>query len=210
MRTRNALRRSAPAATVLIFALMAAISHCRAEPALPPDRAEDSYAIYSLLLPKGLIAQMSPSTNQRWAIGALTVNAQDINPALAPEAQLTPPKDNSKGFLEAVADYNRRKDERFLLTRDFQLNRPYDLLSPAEVEEFREARTAPHPGSSLQAKYSAYAGIIYFSAVYFNPAKTAALVYRLDWCGSLCSQAQWVYLEKHNGQWVRRSGSATE
>ena len=53
-----------------------------------------------------------------------------------------------------------------------------------------------------------YLGITYFSEVYFNTAQTAALVYILDWCGNLCSQAEWVYLEKQDGAWVRRSGKA--
>jgi hypothetical protein len=34
------------------------------------------------------------------------------------------------------------------------------------------------------------------------------LVYILDWCGNLCSQAEWIYLEKQDGVWVRRSGKA--
>ena len=46
----------------------------------------------------------------------------------------------------------------------------------------------------------------FFSAVYFNQNLTAALVYVNVWCASLCAAGQWVYLEKHGGQWVRRSG----
>ena len=39
-------------------------------------------------------------------------------------------------------------------------------------------------------------------------AQTSALVYILDWCGNLCSQAVWVYLEKQNGVWTLQSGKA--
>jgi hypothetical protein len=72
----------------------------------------------------------------------------------------------------------------------------------------RASRTDPDANSDAQEAYSGYLGITYFSEVYFNVAQTAALVYILDWCGNLCSQADWVYLEKQNGVWVRRSGKA--
>ncbi len=60
----------------------------------------------------------------------------------------------------------------------------------------------------MRSTYGDYLGITYFSEVYFNVAQTAALVYVLDWCGNLCSQAECVYLEKQNGAWVRLSGKA--
>jgi hypothetical protein len=42
--------------------------------------------------------------------------------------------------------------------------------------------------------------------VYFDTKHAAALVYMNDWCAHLCSAGTWVYLEKHGGHWVRRSG----
>ena len=134
------------------------------------------------------------------------MSAADINPALAPEAALQPPQDHPKWFTDAVRDYNAHKNRRLTLIRDFQLDRPYVLLTPSEVAEFQSARTSMSAGSTLQQKYSGIPGITYFSEVYFNPAHTGALVYMLDWCGNLCSQAEWIYLEKQDGNWVRRSG----
>ena len=95
-----------------------------------------------------------------------------------------------------------------VLRRRFQLSRPYVLLPPGETAEFKASRISMNDDSDMQAKYGDYLGITYFSEVYFNTAQTAALVYILDWCGNLCSQAEWVYLEKQNGVWVRRSGKA--
>ena len=95
-----------------------------------------------------------------------------------------------------------------VLTRRFKLSRPYVLLQAADTSQFRASRTSMNATSSMQSAYGDYLGITYFSEVYFNVAQTAALVYILDWCGNLCSQAAWVYLEKQNGIWVRRSGKA--
>ncbi len=86
--------------------------------------------------------------------------------------------------------------------------RPYVLLSPDDSAQFKASRTSMDATSSMQSTYDDYLGITYFSEVYFNVAQTAALVYILDWCGNLCSQSEWVYLEKQNGVWVRRSGKA--
>lgn len=170
------------------------------------ERLADSYAIYSLLMPGEIFAKMDSSQNRQWAIAQMTINAEDINPALAPEAALSAPENHPERFREAVADYNIKKFQRSALTRNFSLDRPYKLLTPAEVEELRSLRSTPMANSSLQAKYSGYPGITYFSRVYFDSAGSAALVYMLDWCGNLCAQAEWIYLEKRDGSWVRRSG----
>ena len=41
-------------------------------------------------------------SNQPWAISDTTVNEDDMNPKLAPEAILQPPEDNPRAFQEAV------------------------------------------------------------------------------------------------------------
>jgi hypothetical protein len=133
-----------------------------------------------------------------------------MNPKLAPESFLQPPADNPRAFQEAVSDYNQRKKERMVLKPPprFNLPRSYTLLAPSDVARFKAARTSPDDSSDDQSKYSQYLGITFLSEVYFNTAQTAALVYILDWCGNLCSQAVWVYLEKRDGAWVLRSGKA--
>jgi hypothetical protein len=177
-----------------------------AHPSVPTDRSADTYQIYSMLMPGRVFMDMD--AGRPWAISDTTVNEDDLNPRLAPEATLQPPEDNPHSFQEAVNDYNQRKKERFLLTRHFQLDRDYVLLQPAQTSEFKASRTAVDASSDMQEAYAGYLGITYFSEVYFNIPQTAALVYILDWCGNLCSQAEWVYLEKQNGVWVRRSGKA--
>jgi hypothetical protein len=172
----------------------------------PSDRRPDSYQIYSLIMPGQVFTDMD--SGGPWAIADTTVNEDDMNPKLAPEAFLQPPADNPRGFQEAVSDYNQRKKERLVLTHHFKLSRPYTLLAPPDVAGFKAARTSPMGSSGDQSTYSQYLGITFFSEVYFNTAQTAALVYILDWCGNLCSQSVWVYLEKRDGAWVLRSGKA--
>jgi hypothetical protein len=196
--------------SLCLTAAATALAAAQTTPARPPtpDRLPDAYLIYSLLMPGQVFTDMDSGQNQPWAISNTTVNEDDMDPKLAPEATLQPPADNPRAFREAVNDYNQRKKERLALIHRFQLSRPYVLLSAADTAQFRASRTSLNATSAMQSAYGGYLGITYFSEVYFNVAQTAALVYILDWCGNLCSQAEWVYLEKQNGTWVRRSGKA--
>ena len=187
----------------------AAIAQAPAKPATAPtvpDRLPDTYLIYSLVMPGQVFQDMD--AGQPWAISNTTVNEDDMDPKLAPDATLQPPSDNVQAFTEAVNDYNQRKKERMVLRRRFRLPRSYVLLSPADSAAFKASRTSMNASSSDQSTYGNYLGITFLSEVYFNVGQTAALVYILDWCGNLCSQSEWVYLEKQNGVWVRRSGKA--
>lgn len=162
---------------------------------MPADRADDSYAIYSQLMPGDSFSRMAPELNEHWAIAEITVNENDRNPAIAPQTQLKPPPENPRGFEEAVADYEANKSVRIQLTKPpFHLDHDFSLLSPDQVASMRTARW---PG---------YPGITFFSAVYFDAKHRAALVYMNDWCAHLCAAGTWVYLEKQGDDWVRRSG----
>jgi hypothetical protein len=210
--TRSGLRQTRQCAMLLaLLCLSPAISPAQTKPApqpVTPDRLPDSYQIYSLLMPGQVFADMDSGQGQPWAISDTTISEDDMDPKLAPQSFLQPPSENARAFQEAVMDYNQRRKERMLLTHRFKLARPYVLLKPVDAANFRAAKTSLNASSANQAAYSNYLGITYFSEVYFNVAQTAALVYILDWCGNLCSQAVWVYLEKQNGSWVLRSGKA--
>jgi len=170
------------------------------------QRLADSYDIYSVLMPGEPFKSLSSDVARRWAIAATTVSIADMNPAIPPDGQLKAPPDNVAAFGEALRDYQARRYERIQLTRNFHLDRDYDLFNANQVSEIRRAKAAVDAGSDLKDKYAAYPGITFFSQVFFNAGQTAALVYMNNWCTNLCAAGEWVYLEKHSGQWVRRSG----
>jgi hypothetical protein len=209
IRRINRLHLNHPILLCLAIAGSTALAMGQAKPPAPvvPDRLPDSYLIYAMLMPGQLFEDMGSGQSQAWAISRTTVNEDDMDPKLAPDATLQPPDDNPSGFKEAVNDYHQRKKERLVLTRRLQLSQPYVLLSSNDVAQFKASRSVDS-NSELQSKYGDYVGITFFSEVYFNIAQTSALVYILDWCGNLCSQAEWIYLEKQDGVWVRRSGKA--
>jgi hypothetical protein len=160
---------------------------------IPADRLADSYAIYAMLLPGGSADTISPSHIHDWSLADTTVSITDMNPAVPPDGQLKAPPENVKGFNEALQDFQARRYQRFQLdSADFRSQAP-PLISQQQVSDLRSAN-------------SGQSGVAFFSAVYFNDTQTAALVYVNAWCANLCAAGQWVYLEKHGNEWVRRSG----
>jgi hypothetical protein len=210
---RIQVRRQTPglAVAIAVLTLLTASSFAQPRAHAKPtpmvvDRASDSYAIYSLLMPGMPFASMSPDQATHFAIAGTTVNINDMNPAIPPEGELEPPPNNEKAFQEAVQDFHTRRYERVQLERQLKIDRPYTLLTPDDVAELRKTLGGIDPGSQLQDKWAGYPGITYFSEVYFNTARTAALVYMNNFCANLCANGQWIYLEKNGAQWVRRSG----
>jgi hypothetical protein len=187
------LRKFTIAALTLVAAVSIAQSRQHSKPQrMITERAQNTYAIYSLLLRD----EPSPGLAQRGgpvAVADITVNISDMNPAVAPDSELLPPPNNEEAFHEAVQDFRTRRFERLQLTRNFKLDGNYALLNSSQVDAYRSTQTG-------------YPAINFFSEVYFNPKQTVALVYRNTFCGNLCANAQWIYLEKQNNQWVRRSG----
>jgi hypothetical protein len=177
---------------------------------MPEDRAYDSYAIYAMLMPGQPFDRLPAEENQHWAIAQITVSEQDRNPAIPPLGQLKPPPDNPRGFNDAVGDYEMNRNVRVRLERSgLRLGHDFSLLSPSDVDALREARSGAQVSSQAQGQWAGYPGVTYFSEVYFNRQHTAALVYMDDWCAHLCAAGTWIYLEKHGGHWVRRSGIVT-
>ena len=161
---------------------------------IPTARAADTYAIYSLLIPGAPSDKIANTPTQNWVMADTTINITDMNPAVPPNGELKAPPENNRAFNDALHDFSTRQYQRFRLDPDsFHPRRPLPVIDEHQVSD-RRSSGDPH------------SGIVFFSAVYFNPAQTAALVYVNDWCANLCAAGQWVYLEKQNGQWVRRSG----
>ena len=161
---------------------------------IPTDQVADTYAIYAMLLPGSPNDTIARTPTQNWVLADTTVNITDMNPAVPPNGQLKPPPNNAQALNQAVHDFNARRYERFRLDGgSFHPPHPFPLIDEHQVSNLRQSGD-PHTG------------IVFFSPVFFNANQTAALVYVNDWCANLCSAGQWVYLEKQNGQWVRRSG----
>ncbi|HEX4582382.1 MAG TPA: hypothetical protein VH139_09985 [Acidobacteriaceae bacterium] len=174
-------------------------------PPILTNRASDSYAIYSLLLSGGTLRDTSPHREQHLAIADETVSFEDMTSAAGPDGALEPPSESASAFQEVQQDFRTRRQERAQLEHRFKLDRPYTLVSANEVAEFLKG-----PQGAASSSAAGYGNITRFSEVYFNTAQTAAMVYVDQVCATPCANGQWVYLEKRDGQWVRRSGPISD
>ena len=172
------------------------------------NKPDDTSAIYANLMRSPVFTALGKRQDQCWAVVDTTINIDDMSPPLAPDAALQPPSYDPKPFQEALADYNARKYQRLTLTHSPQSGSSYLLLSPQEAADFRASRGSANASDGAGKKYSGCAGITYFSDAYFSSHRNAALVYMLNWCASLCSHGEWIYLEKRDDRWVQRSGQA--
>jgi hypothetical protein len=194
-----------------------ASDHVAAIP-MPSDRAADSNAIYSSLMPLGETAGKD-WPHDFWLVQDATVsvvpadqpckvepgsqNTFDMNPHVG----VHPTKDREQDYKEILEDFDAHCHDRVALSATaWQTTVPVRLLTPAEQEEFRASRFTK---SEAAEKYKGAPALYGFSEVYFNAHHTVALVYATHWCGGLCAQGFWVALALEDGQWKRLRWDAT-
>lgn len=181
---------------------------------MPPDRADDSYAIYSQLLPLGETANWPAKF---YAVESVTITAVPADaPCMVPAAKtgdgellggsgmnphvaLAPPSSNRQDYEQLLSDFDAHCHDRLELSADpWNAKLPVHMLNQADQEEFRRTRLPSHSEAERnQGSPALYA----FSQVYFNTHHTVAMVYSTHWCGSLCGQGFWIVLGKENGAW---------
>jgi hypothetical protein len=175
---------------------------------MAPTRADDSYAIYSLLMPGSYLLNLGPDNNQTWLVADATI-IRGAPGDRVPSARrcIQPPADRVNDFQPVFDDFDKHKAESIQLERDFQVQIPYKLVNEEQRTAFAQTRTAngPAPDAGTADQFRGAPGITYFSQVYFDLGNTLALVYMQEFCGPKCGEGQWIALEKITGGWVRRN-----
>ena len=176
--------------------------------AMAPDRSDDSYAIYSLLMPGSYLLNLGSDHNQSWLVSDTTITrgqAGDRTPTA--KRCIQPPAERTVDFQAVIDDFEKHKNESIQLERNFQIQIPYQLLNEQQRKIFADSRTAaaPAPDAATAEEFRGTPGITYFSQVYFNLDNTLALVFMQEYCGPKCGEGQWIALEKVDGGWTRRN-----
>lgn len=150
--------------------------------------AEDTYQIYSLMIypfEEGTPIIQEQTVTQELSGGCLTTSA-------------------AFRFQGAVADYNRLNKKPWLLTRDFQLGKPYELINPSSI--FTKGDPQEY-WDNFYKRFPHSSGLIQMSAVGFNQEKTRAIVYFGSSRGS--NAGCWLFrlFEKIHGKWEEVPGA---
>ena len=104
---------------------------------------------------------------------------------------------------ETIAGYEVARKRESNLTLKFDLPIKYQLISNKELEKL-----VPHPNGPMEhwtefyKLYPKSAGYNSFSRVGYDKAGRNALVYFVNWCGTLCGTGTYLLVEKRENGWV--------
>ncbi|SEF99421.1 hypothetical protein SAMN05421819_1602 [Bryocella elongata] len=185
--------------------------------AMPADREADSYAIYSQLLPHGLI-EWADAERTVWLVEDTTTTSvrsdEPCDPApgeggggisMSPNRAIQVPPERELEWRALLADFDAHCHERLALSADrLQPGLPVHLMDEAAMARYRSTRmgVTQEQASQLNAhEFDGAAGMHSFSEVYFTPDHRLALVHTGMWCGGLCGMWAWVVLEHVDGKW---------
>lgn len=153
----------------------------------------EAYKVYSAILPS------------EWPLSVADATMLVIRTETEPYAMcIAPDKEGEKVVGSAIADYKKRNGTKWLLQREFDITKPYEIVSKEEMDAiFKTDGSAGGGWEALNQRYpNSGGGWIELSAVGFNSSKIVAVVYVGHHCGGLCGGGTFHMLQKVNGKWV--------
>jgi hypothetical protein len=107
---------------------------------------------------------------------------------------------------EVIADYESKRKGEKELRSVFKIPFEYSLISDGELKKIfgdpREHVKTDQTWTKFYERYPGSAGYNSLSRVGFDKEKRRALVYFVNWCGSLCGTGSYLLLEKIDGNWT--------
>ena len=180
---------------------------------IPQDRAADSYAIYSQLLPGNQI-EWGKVPRSFWLLEDTTKAEPTDSPCatggmMNPHKAIQAPEVRKIEFAEILADFDAHCHDRYLLDPSkFTVEKPIRLLDETARGRYVSQVSGYMPPSNniMQApptpdEFKGAAGMHSFTAVYFNEAHTLAMTEIGMYCGGLCGNWRWVVLERKDSRW---------
>jgi hypothetical protein len=153
---------------------------------------DEAYRVYNVLLPH--------EESVGFAKGTLVIREETVSKPEAPEPCLTAEAANK--FKDAIADYKHVNSKPWLLQRQFQLEKPYEIVSTNTIEILFKK----DGWNAFYRRYPDSGGYIILSAVGFNQEQTQAIVYTGSSCGGLCGRWSLHLMEKIGGKWTQAPG----
>ena len=176
------------------------------ESSLPqPYTSKEAYEIYDLLIPREETYCTKTRVIQQETI-QIESGAMDLDSCVS---SLVAPE-----FQDVIADFKAANSKRWLLQRQFELDRQYELVSSETIEATFKMSEQDKAGNDpigdgwrrFYERYSGSGGYVVLSAVGFNKDKTRAVVYSGAGCGPLCGAWSFHLFKKVNGKWTPTPG----
>jgi len=155
-----------------------------------PYDDQEAYRVYEAVLPLDQIGQESKTL-------ILRAEAEPYRPDC-----VHPNEQSQKIVAGALADYEKVNKQKWILQRNFQIDKPYEVLTEKKIAAVRDDVAGPHGGwEGLDRHYPGAYGEIELSAVGFNADRSIAMVYIGHHCGVLCGGGEFHILQKEEGHW---------
>jgi hypothetical protein len=110
---------------------------------------------------------------------------------------LKPAPESEEIIGSAIDDYVWKNEKPVILQKQFQLEKPYELISANQIKSIFQQGD----WKDFYKLYPDSNGYIDFSAVGFNEEKTIAVVYIGKHCGYLCGSGKFHVQQKKDGKW---------
>ena len=165
-------------------------------PAVPADRREDTYAIYSAVLAHPRLSH--PDSNEKY----LVLDASGISMENDSKLCIAVPDAYRAAFTELVADRSLNSSEHFRLEPAFKIPKPFSLITEDQARQFRSQRFGPGPSTSEVELFRGAVDLIKLGNVYFDKKRTLAAVYTEAFSGSLSGFWTWrVFIRNGKRDW---------
>ncbi len=171
-----------------ILVAFALVLSPQTSPKLESYDVADAYEVYAAILPSEWPWK---DAHAKWLVIRQTTTAYEM--CVSPDAA------SAKVIGSAIADYIQQNRVPRALLRNFVIEKPYTLLSPAE--ERAAFQSSPGGWDGFYQMYADSGGLTELSAVGFNAEKTIAVVYAGHSCGMLCGGGGFHVLQKKAGKW---------
>ncbi len=170
--------------------------------AIPEDRRKDTFDVYSAALARPSLSH--PDNNRKYAILDTTGATY---PMADPASCLHVPNEYRSRFEQILTDYAKYANDRFRLTPNFSIVKPYELVDEEAAKKFREERRHGR-GAAPFSPFDGVVDLITLGNVFFDSNRTLAVVQISAWCGGLCGFQTWRVFEKRAGAWQEKQWHA--
>ena len=180
-----------PSIVLLLISLLLPFQRTSATPSDSKSEYEipEAYEVYSAILPS------------EWPWRAANAKRLVIRgETKAYDMCLRPEKEYEEIIGPAISDYVRQNQKSWLLQKNIQIDKPYEIIRADEIKSLFERGL--EGWKTFYEKHPDSGGWIELSAVGLNPDKTVAVVYMGHSCGGLCGGGRFHVLQKKDGKWV--------
>ena len=184
---------------ILILIIVAPLATALAQTIRTPDyNVKEAYEVYSTVLQDYRISGSTRPGELVILEETMTHFGSRDNNSPAKSTCLFPEPEEKETLQEIVDNLFTATQSKWRLKKEFKLDLKYRLFS----NELTLSWDTNEKWDEFHRNFPQAKAIIGLSPVAFNSDKSMAIFSIHQWCGLLCGEGQFHFLQKKNGKWV--------